>query len=206
MHGESLSDGGFRELRRANRPKNLKSNFNKPGADGMGSFRAVLLHGPPGIGKTTSAHLVASLAGYKVIEMNASDTRSKKLLEASLRSTVDNTVLDGFLRGEGLGSSDAVHLSDRSVLIMDEVDGTSAGDRGGIGALNALIKKSKVPIICIANDKSSQKMKPLLNTTFQIPFRRPEAASVRARLMTIAFKYVRRYIAVLKLTWLTERA
>lgn len=27
---------------------------------------------------------------------------------------------------------------------MDEVDGMSAGDRGGIGALNALIKKTKV--------------------------------------------------------------
>jgi hypothetical protein len=28
---------------------------------------------------------------------------------------------------------------------MDEVDGMSAGDRGGVGALNAMIKKSKVP-------------------------------------------------------------
>jgi replication factor C subunit 1 len=28
---------------------------------------------------------------------------------------------------------------------MDEVDGMSAGDRGGVGALNALIRKSKVP-------------------------------------------------------------
>lgn len=63
-------------------------------------------------------------------------------------------------------------LSDRSCLIMDEVDGTSAGDRGGIGALNALIKKTKVPIICIANDKGLQKMKPLLNTTLALPFRR----------------------------------
>jgi replication factor C subunit 1 len=29
---------------------------------------------------------------------------------------------------------------------MDEVDGMSAGDRGGVGALNALIKKSKVSL------------------------------------------------------------
>lgn len=27
---------------------------------------------------------------------------------------------------------------------MDEVDGMSAGDRGGVGALNTLIKKTKV--------------------------------------------------------------
>jgi len=30
---------------------------------------------------------------------------------------------------------------------MDEVDGMSAGDRGGVGALNALIKKSKVRLL-----------------------------------------------------------
>ena len=30
------------------------------------------------------------------------------------------------------------------MLILDEVDGMSAGDRGGIGAMNALIKKTKV--------------------------------------------------------------
>ncbi len=70
---------------------------------------------------------------------------------------------------------------------MDEVDGMSAGDRGGVGALNALIKKSKVvtvisigsflysplhqvPIICIANDKQSTKLRPLLSTTFNLSF------------------------------------
>ena len=37
-----------------------------------------------------------------------------------------------------------VAVTDRTCLIMDEVDGMSAGDRGGVGALNALIKKSKV--------------------------------------------------------------
>lgn len=37
-----------------------------------------------------------------------------------------------------------VTITDRSCLIMDEVDGMSAGDRGGVGALNALIKKTKV--------------------------------------------------------------
>jgi hypothetical protein len=35
-------------------------------------------------------------------------------------------------------------ITDRSCLIMDEVDGMSAGDRGGVGALAALIRKTKV--------------------------------------------------------------
>lgn len=55
---------------------------------------------------------------------------------------------------------------------MDEVDGMSGGDRGGVGALNMLIKKTKIPIICIANDSKSQKMRPLQNTTYGLTFKR----------------------------------
>jgi replication factor C subunit 1 len=36
---------------------------------------------------------------------------------------------------------------------MDEVDGMSAGDRGGIAAIINMIKTTKVPIICICNDR-----------------------------------------------------
>jgi DNA polymerase III delta prime subunit len=66
------------------RDKNYKSGFKKPGKDGMGIYRALLVSGPPGIGKTTSAHLMAKEAGYNPIELNASDARSKKLVEVSL--------------------------------------------------------------------------------------------------------------------------
>ena len=59
----------------------LKSGFKKPGKEGMNVFRAVMITGPPGIGKTTSAHLCAKLAGFTPIELNASDARSKKLVE-----------------------------------------------------------------------------------------------------------------------------
>ncbi|WVQ93768.1 hypothetical protein IAU59_000846 [Kwoniella sp. CBS 9459] len=168
--------------------KNYQSGFKRPGKDGMGIYRAILISGPPGIGKTTSAHLMAKEAGYKPIELNASDARSKKLVENS--TNIDNASLDGFFQGSGLKSTTVadVRVDSRSCLIMDEVDGMSAGDRGGVGALNVLIKKTRIPMILICNDRSLQKMKPLQSTTFNMTFRRPGPAEIRSRIMSILFK------------------
>ncbi|KON33044.1 MAG: hypothetical protein AC479_05890 [miscellaneous Crenarchaeota group-6 archaeon AD8-1] len=42
--------------------------------------KAVLLYGPAGVGKTSLATAVANQFGYSIIEMNASDTRTKKTI------------------------------------------------------------------------------------------------------------------------------
>ncbi|KAH9978130.1 replication factor RFC1 C terminal domain-containing protein [Lactifluus volemus] len=167
-------------------PDSLKANFKKPGKNGMNNFRGVMITGPPGIGKTTSAHLCAKLAGFTPIELNASDARSKKLVENS--TNIHNTSLDGWMGGGERTNAAGIIITDKSCLIMDEVDGMSAGDRGGVGALAALIRKTKIPIICIANDRNAPKMKPLVNGTFGLPFRKPDANQIRSRIMTIAFK------------------
>ncbi|KAH0590125.1 hypothetical protein H2248_000302 [Termitomyces sp. 'cryptogamus'] len=162
-----------------------KANFKKPGKNGMNVYRAVMITGSPGIGKTTSAHLCAQLEGYTPIELNASDVRSKKLVENGMN--VNNTSLDKFVGSHDTNSL-GVTITDKTCLIMDEVDGMSSGDRGGVGALNALIKKTQVPIICIANDRQAQKLKPLTATTYNMSFQKPQVAMVRSRILTIAFK------------------
>ncbi|KAJ3814126.1 purine nucleotide binding protein [Lentinula aff. lateritia] len=169
------------------RPQSCRASFKKPGKNGMNMYRAVLISGSPGIGKTTSAHLCAKLAGYTPIELNASDTRSKKLVENGMN--INNKSLDSFIIGGGsVPNPVGTMITDRTCLIMDEVDGMSAGDRGGVGALNALIKKSKIPIICIANDRQAQKLKPLMSTTFNLPFSKPQASMIRSRILSIAYR------------------
>ena len=49
-----------------------------------------------------------------------------------------------FLKASQSVNAAGVEITSRSCLIMDEVDGMSAGDRGGVGALAALIKKTRV--------------------------------------------------------------
>lgn len=165
--------------------KNHKTGFKMPGKDGSGTYRAVMIHGPPGIGKTTAAHLVAKLQGYDVVESNASDTRSKKLVETGLKGVLSTTSLLGYFSGDGK-KIDAEKKN--MVLIMDEVDGMSAGDRGGVGALATVCKKTQIPMILICNDRKLPKMKPFDFVTYDLPFRRPTAENIRSRISTIAFR------------------
>lgn len=166
-------------------PKNRKYDFQRRGADGMGGVRAVILSGPPGIGKTTAAHLAAKLAGYDVIESNASDSRSKKLVENGVSDVVNNTSLLGYFAGDGKKIDQA---KKNIVLIMDEVDGMSAGDRGGVGALAKFCKKTEVPLILICNERKLPKMKPFDFVAFDVQFRRPTVEQVRSRIMTICHR------------------
>ncbi|OSX60707.1 hypothetical protein POSPLADRAFT_1048084 [Postia placenta MAD-698-R-SB12] len=103
-------------------------------------------------------------------------------------TNIANTSLDGWMTGGNTSNAVGVTITDKTCLIMDEVDGMSAGDRGGVGALAALIRKTKIPIICIANDRGAPKMKPLSNAAYNLTFRRPEATTIRSRILSIAFK------------------
>lgn len=43
--------------------------------------RALLISGPPGIGKTTTVRMLAKLLGFEMLELNASDARNKAQIE-----------------------------------------------------------------------------------------------------------------------------
>nr|CAD1822344.1 unnamed protein product [Ananas comosus var. bracteatus] len=154
-----------------------------------GSKKALLISGSPGIGKSTSAKLVSQMLGFQAIEVNASDSRGKadaKIVKGIGGSTANS--IKELVSNESLSYNKEWSKHPKSVLIMDEVDGMSAGDRGGVADLIASIKISKIPIICICNDRYSQKLKSLVNYCMLLNFRKPTKQQARwqKRLMQIA--------------------
>lgn len=164
-----------------------RQGFKSPGKTGTGIYRAAMLYGPPGIGKTTVAHLVAKELGYDILEQNASDVRSKSLLNENVKNSLDSMSIVGMLK-ETSDKTKNDKVGKRFVIIMDEVDGMSGGDRGGVGQLAQYCRKTSTPMILICNERSLPKMRPFDRICLDIQFRRPDANSIKSRLMTIAIR------------------
>ena len=109
--------------------------------------------------------------GYDVVEFNASDTRSQKALKELVSDLVDNRSIADFATKGGSGLARAA--AGQMALVMDEVDGMSSGDRGGMAQLIALIKAAKLPVVCICNDRGDAKVRSLANHCLDLRFRRP---------------------------------
>ncbi|KAF1395200.1 hypothetical protein PFLUV_G00009080 [Perca fluviatilis] len=160
------------------------ARFGKFGGKDDGSgFKAALLSGPPGVGKTTTAALVCEELGFSYVEMNASCTRSKNSLKEVVSESLNNTSIESFYKGT------SQKVSSKHVLIMDEVDGMAGNeDRGGIQEMIGLIRNSKIPIICMCNDRNHQKIRSLANYCFDLRFQRPRVEQIKGAMMSLAFK------------------
>ncbi|RVE52058.1 hypothetical protein evm_003336 [Chilo suppressalis] len=168
---------------------NRKAKLPKPSPwaknDDGGYYKAALLSGPPGVGKTTTVSLVCKELGFDMVEFNASDTRSKTLIKEQISELLTTTSLSGFAKG--VTGKQAV--TKKHVLVMDEVDGMAGNeDRGGLQELIGLIKATSVPIICMCNDRNSQKMRSLVNYCYDLRFSKPRVDQIKSAMMSICFK------------------
>ncbi|MHA1340931.1 MAG: replication factor C large subunit [Promethearchaeota archaeon] len=128
--------------------KNFLRNFESKLKNGTLKVkeRAILLEGPPGIGKTTVVYAIANDLGYSVIELNASDARTEEIINKKLKEAVGNTNIMAFM------DSSISNKKMKKIIFIDEVDGISGqSDRGGLSALLKIIRTTKNPIIMAAN-------------------------------------------------------
>ena len=134
--------------------------------------KPLLLVGPPGIGKTTMAFLVAKQFGYDMIGLNASDVRSKSRINEILMPVLGNVSVLG-----------------TPMIFVDEVDGLHGrGDYGGATALVDILKEPTVPIVIAANDDTLEKMKNIKKVVKTISFKRIPPRLLRVYLENILKK------------------
>ena len=56
---------------------------------------AVILHGPPGIGKTCSVYVIANEFGYELVEINADEIRDTQKIESVLGNAINTGSIFG---------------------------------------------------------------------------------------------------------------
>lgn len=98
--------------------------------------KAVILFGPPGVGKTSLAYAVAYELDAEILELNASDLRNKQKIAEIV----------------GPASQQRSLFKKNKIILVDEVDGISSSERGGLPELIKLIDDTKFPLIITAND------------------------------------------------------
>ncbi|CAI5792381.1 transmission fidelity 18 homolog isoform X1 [Podarcis lilfordi] len=160
-------------------------------------YKVALLCGPPGLGKTTLAHVIVKHAGYNAVEMNASDDRSPDVFKTRIEAATQMKSV--------LGANEKPNC-----LIIDEIDGApmasinvllgiinrkAAEVESGGSTSGASGKKRRKegglllrPIICICNDQYVPSLRLLRQQAFLLNFPSTAPSRLVQRLHEITVK------------------
>ncbi|KAF3498879.1 hypothetical protein DY000_02051899 [Brassica cretica] len=159
--------------------------------------KILLLCGPPGLGKTTLAHVAAKHCGYRVVEINASDERSAAAIETRILDVVQMNSVTADSRPK--------------CLVIDEIDGALGNGKGAVDVILKMVLEERKnatgkenidngktsskkerrtaplsrPVICICNDLYAPVFRPLRQIAKVYIFVQPTVSRVVNRLKYI---------------------
>lgn len=153
--------------------------------------KVLLIHGPPGIGKTTIAQCVCRQLGYEMQEINSSDERGGTVVKEKVKNALKMRSLSG----------------KNVCLLLDEIDGAGGNEGGFIKVLTYLLHKDKKateewnsfhkfkynkkedilkrPIIAMCNDLGAHCLEQLKPYCEIVSFKKGSKRTIKKRLKAI---------------------
>ena len=135
------------------------------------SGKPILLTGPTGVGKTTLVTALVKELNLELVQMSASDFRSRERVE----KVISGAAMASTLSGKG------------KVILVDDIDAMSGReDYGGVAAIAAILRENNCPMILTATDAYEKKISSLRFLCDILKMRRSIAPSVAKLLTRIA--------------------
>ena len=118
--------------------------------------KCLLISGLTGVGKSLLVELILKKHDYNIINLALDDDRDKEYMNNVIKPLIKTKkTFDG----------------QENVLVVSDID--SGSDYGFIATLTECIRDTKIPIICICDNRYDQSIKPILNYCFDIKMTKP---------------------------------